>query len=246
MSDANFNDQLVAVVGYSGMGKSASLRNIRDQEKWYYFNCEAGKRLPFKNNFNRVVITDPYEVLNYFDELIANRDQVAGAIIDSGTFLMEMFETQYVLRSADTMKGWSHYQQFFKTLMQEKVAAFGKPVIIIFHVADTLDEKAMEMKVTIPVKGALAKNGLEAYFSTIVAAKKMEIKELEKFKSKMLTYTEDEKELGFKHVFQTRTTKTTLGERLRSPMGMFDRSDTFIDNDVQKVLDHLNEFYGQS
>ena len=45
------NDQLLMICGYSGTGKSRSLKNIRNQEKWLYLNCEAGKRLPFKNNF---------------------------------------------------------------------------------------------------------------------------------------------------------------------------------------------------
>lgn len=49
----------------------------------------------------------------------------------------------------------------------------------------------------------------------------------------MLDITEEEKELGFKHVFQTRLTKKSIGERLRSPMGMFSKEETYIDNDAQ-------------
>lgn len=36
------NDQLIAVVGYSSTGKSASLRNIKNQDRWVYLNCESG------------------------------------------------------------------------------------------------------------------------------------------------------------------------------------------------------------
>lgn len=241
----DINEQLILVVGYSTTGKSASLRNIRNQDRWVYLNCEAGKRLPFRNKFNSITITDPYEVWNYFDEAIANIDQVDGIIIDSMTFLMDMFETQYVLGAADTMKGWSNYQQYFKVLMQQKVASFKKPVIIIAHVRDDLDEKNMEIKTAVPIKGALKNNGVEAYFTTVVAAKKVPIKELEKYGNKMLTITEDEKELGFKHVFQTRLTAKTTGERLRAPMGMFSREQTYTDNDVQILLDHLHQFYEQ-
>lgn len=236
-------DQLVLIVGYSTQGKSASLRNIRNQDRWVYLGTEAGKRLPFKNNFNRVTITDPYEVIQFFDECIENKDDVDGIIIDSMTFLMDMYETQYVLASANTMAGWQNYQQFFKQIMQEKVALFGKPVIIIAHVKDELDEKNAEIKTTVPIKGALKNNGVEAYFTTVVAAKKVPIKELEKYGSSMLVITDEERELGYKHVFQTRITKGTTGERIRSPMGMFDRSETYIDNDAQVLLDHLNHFY---
>jgi hypothetical protein len=68
-------------------------------------------------------------------------------------------------------------------------------------------------------------------------------KELEKFSNGMLDITEDEKELKYKHVFQTRPTATTVGERIRSPMGMFTREQTYIDNDCQSLLDHLNQYY---
>lgn len=236
-------DQLILIVGYSTQGKSASLRNIRNQERWVYLGTEAGKRLPFRNKFMRVNITDPYDVIAYMDDCIANKDNVDGIIIDSMTFLMDMFETQYVIGSANTMAGWSAYQQFFKKVMQEKVAQFGKPVIIIAHVKDELDEKNMEMKVSVPIKGALKNNGVEAYFTTVVAAKKITIKELEAYGSKMLTITDEERELGYKHVFQCRITKGTVGERIRSPMGMFEKAETYIDNDAQLLLDHLAQFY---
>ncbi|MNN50710.1 hypothetical protein D3C81_1653100 [compost metagenome] len=101
----------------------------------------------------------------------------------------------------------------------------------------------MEMKTSVPIKGALKGNGVEAYFSTVVAAKKVELKLLDKYQSDLLIITDEDKELGYKHVFQTRPTKTTTGERIRSPMGMFSRDQTFMDNDAQLLLDHLNRYY---
>jgi hypothetical protein len=238
------NDQLILVAGFSGEGKSASLRHIRNQEKWMYLNCEAGKRLPFRNQFQNFRITDPYQVHEAFDHATYEATDTQGIIIDSSTFLMDMFESNYVLNSANTMQAWGAYAQFFKVLMQQKVTTFGKPVIVIAHLLDVLDEKSAEMRTSVPVKGSLKNNGIEAYFSTVVAAKKVAVKELEKFGSKMLVITDEERELGFKHVFQTRITKQTTGFRIRSPMGMFDKSETYIDNDCQVLLDHLTEFYG--
>lgn len=156
---------------------------------------------------------------------------------------MDMYETQYVLTAANGMKAWSEYNQFFKRLMQEKVVLFGKPVIFIAHVMDILDEKNMEMKTYVPVKGALKNQGAEAYFSTVVASKKLPIKELEKYNSDLLHITEEDQELGFKYVFQTRITKNSTGERIRSPMGLFTKQQTYMDNDAQILLDHLNNFY---
>lgn len=242
MSDLEVNDQLILIGGYSGTGKSASLRNIRDQEDWLFLNTEAGKRLPFKNKFQSHRITDPYQVHEAFDYGTGN-PAVKGIITDSLTFLMDMFESQYVLTASNTMKAWGDYNQFFKTLMQEKVTIFGKPAIFIAHLKDELDEKAMEMKTSVPIKGALKNNGIEAYFSTVVSAKKVTLKDIDKVTNNMLHITDEEKELGYKHVFQTRITKNTTGERIRSPMGMFSKEQTYIDNDSQLLLDHLDEFY---
>lgn len=248
MSDENQeavapNDQLIAVVGYSATGKSASLRNIPNQDRWVYLNCESGKRLPFKNKFNRVTVTDPLEVISYFQEAIDNRDDIDGIIVDSLTFLMEMYESQYVLKSANTMKAWGDYQQYFKTLLQDLVPKFGKPVIFIAHVKDETDEKTLDTKTFIPIKGALKGVGIEAYFSCIVSCKRLPLKELKDYTNDLLPITPDDEIQGYKHVFQTQLTKKTVGERIRGPMGLFTRAQTYIDNDCQLVLNKLHEFY---
>lgn len=240
----DMNDQLVLIAGYSGTGKSASLRNIRNQERWLYLNTEAGKRLPFQNQFLNKRISDPYEVFDYFDQAIEHKDKLDGIIIDSITFLMDMYESLYVIDSSNGQKAWSNFQQYFKTLMQNKVVLWGKPTIVTAHVKDTLDESRHEMSVTVPIKGALKNNGIEAYFSTGVSTKKMPLLELEKYGSDLLTITEEDEELGYKHVFQTRPTKATVGDRtIRSPMGLFSREQTYMDNDAQLLLEHLHSFY---
>jgi hypothetical protein len=207
-----------------------------------YLGTEAGKRLPFKNKFQNFRIDDPYQIHEAFD-FGTDNNKIDGIILDSITFGMDMFETQYVLTASDTMKAWSNYAQFFKVLMQAKVTRFGKPVIITAHLKDELDEKAMEMRTSVPIKGALKNNGVESYFSTVVAAKRMTLKDLEEYSSNLLTITDEDKDLGYKHVFQTRLTKKTIGERIRSPMGLFTKNQTFMDNDCQVLLDHLHEFY---
>lgn len=238
------NDQLVLISGKSGTGKSASLRNIRNQKRWMYLNCEAGKRLPFKNDFESHTITDPYQVHEGFDYATANISDYDGLIVDTSTFMMDMFETQYIVGAANTMQAWGAYAQFWKILMQQKVSLFRKPVLILAHTMDTLNEKAMEIETSVPVKGSLKNQGIEAYFSTVVSPKKMTLKELEGYKSDLLHIEEDDALLGYKHVMQTRLTKTTVGERIRSPMGLFTRDQTFIDSDAQLLLDHLKAFYG--
>lgn len=237
-----FNPHMILVCGYSATGKSMSLRNLEEQEKWFLLNTEAGKFPPFRHKFQHYRVSDPYQVMEAFD-VGKDKEDCKGIIVDSLTFLMDMFETQYVLTAPDTRKAWQDYQQFFKQLMQEKVVLFNKPTIFIAHVGDQLDEKEMARITAVPIKGALRGTGVEAYFSTVVASKRMPVKVLKDFQNDMLHITDEEEELGFKYVFQTRLTKDSLGERIRSPFGMFDKSQTYIDNDCQMLLNHLNEFY---
>lgn len=243
---SNGNKRLVLIAGESATGKSASLKDMRHQERGIYLGCEAGKDLPFRSNFNEQIVTDPYFVHQVFDLVNpggpdnANADYV---IIDSVTFLMDMFESVYVVGSANTMAAWGAYQQFFKTLMQDKVANSDKAVIMTAHTRRDLDEVKGEYITKVPVKGALQNEGIEAFFSTVVACKRMRIKEIEKYESDILRITDEEKEDGFKYVFQTRITKETTGERIRSPMGLFARNQPFMDNNAQLLLDHLHSFY---
>lgn len=243
--DLPFNDQMILIGGVSGAGKSAALRNIRNQHRWPYINTEAGKRLPFRNKFINVRINNPWDVYTVVEDAIANPDDCDGLIIDSSTFMMDMFESQFVLGQADTMKGWSNYAQFWKNLMQDKLVQFGKPVIVIAHVLETYDESSMSFKKSVPIKGALKNQGVEAYFSTVVEATKIPIKDLKDFDPELLSITEEERDLKFKHVFQTRLTAETVGTRIRSPMGMFSKSQTYMDNDAQLLLDHLHKFYDE-
>lgn len=237
-------DQLVLVCGESATGKSASLKEIRNQEAWVYMCTEAGKRLPFRHKFQVGNVTDPYEVPSTL-EWAASEDgaDIEGAIIDSMTFLMDMMETIYVIGSPNTQAAWGDYAQFFKNIMQRLVPLFARPVIVMAHTKKELNEALGRWEYSVPIKGALKNNGVEAYFSTVVVAKKIPLKELEGYKNDMLHITEDDILVGYKHVFQTRITKATTGERIRSPIGLFTVAQTFIDNDCQQLLDHLNAFY---
>ena len=238
------NNQLILVSGESGTGKSVSLRGIPldEQPEWFYLNCEAGKKLPFRNKFTSHTITDPYQVHEAFDYGTGNPN-VKGMIVDTATYLLDMFETLFIINSSNSQRGWQDFQQFWKLLMQQKVPLFEKPVIILAHTKTEYDEVNMVNRSVVPVKGALKNQGLESYFSTVVSTRKMEIKNLKDYANPLLNITDDEKDLGFKHVFQTRPTKQTIGDRVRTPIDMFDRAGTFMDNDVYKLLQHMNEFY---
>lgn len=241
----SINDHLVLVVGKSAAGKSASLMNLEDPTNVMYFNCEAGKRLPFASKFQTYTITDPHQIFEGFEaaELPAKAG-VHTIVVDSLTYLMDMYESLYVLNSPNTMKAWGDFAQYFKQLMQYYVAKSTKRVVFTAHTLDTLNEGEMVMETKVPVKGSLKNNGIESYFSVVIAAKKMSLKALDNYKSTLLHITPQEEALGFKYVFQTQLTKETVNERLRGPMGLFSAQETFIDNDIQQVFTRLEQYYG--
>lgn len=236
------NDQLVLVAGKSATGKSASLMGLKNPEGVMYLNCESGKRLPFKAKFKQFTITDPLQIYEAFQAAETMPD-VHTIVIDTLTYLLDMYESLYVLNSTNGMKAWGEFAQYFKNLMQVYVAKSTKNVIFLAHTSDTLNEGEMVMETKVPVKGSLKNNGLESYFSVILASKKVPIKALKDYGSDLLVITPEEEALGFKYVFQTKLTKETVNERLRGPLGMFDTKETFIDNNMQLVLDRLHAYY---
>lgn len=236
------NDNLVLIGGVSGAGKSACLRNLKDQEGVLYLNCEAGKKLPFRNKFMSKVITDPYHIFEGFI-WAESQPQIHTIVIDSLSFLMDMFVSVHIMNSADSRSQWQAYQEFFKELMQQKVASSTKNVIIITHIAEDLDEEKGIRTEQAVVKGGLKGTGVEAYFSLNVTARAMPIKELEKYPSEFLNITDDERDVGYKHVFQVRKTKETTGSRIRGPMGLFPQGTVYTDNCAQMLLDVVHDFY---
>lgn len=236
------NDHLVLICGKSATGKSTSLMGLKDPEGVMYLNCESGKRLTFKSKFKEFVCTDPLQIYEGFSAA-ENMPEIHTIVVDSLTMLMELFESVYVIGSANTMAQWGAYAQFFKNLMQQYVAKSSKNVIFIAHTQDTLNESEMVMETKSPVKGSLKGTGLEAYFSVVIYSKKVALKALKDFKSELLNITPEEEALGYKYVFQCRLTKETVNERIRGPIGLFDNKETFIDNNVQLVLNRLHEYY---
>ena len=239
------NDNLVLLVGKAANGKSASLRNIKNPEGVLYLNCEAGKKLPFRSKFIERVITDPIKHIPQMFTAAESKPEIHTIVLDSLTYLHDMYESKYVLTQANKMEGWSNFAQFFKYLMQDLVAKSTKNVIFTAHVKDDVTDE-MVRETSVPVKGSLKNNGIESYFSCVIAAKKKKLTDLEEYKSDLLTITPQEEALGFKYVFQTMITKDTVNERLRGPMGLFAANETFIDNDMQLVLDRLHEYYGDA
>tara|TARA_Y100000389_G_C17414238_1_gene492736 strand:- start:555 stop:1274 length:720 start_codon:yes stop_codon:yes gene_type:complete len=238
------NNNLVLLCGKSATGKSASLQMLKDPEGVMYLNCENNKKLPFRSKFQEFTITDPTDVPDAIDSVQDNK-KIHTIVIDSLTYLMDMFESTKVLTSTNTMKAWGQYAQFMKNMMAQNVANSNKNIIFIAHTSDIFNESEMVNETMVKVKGSLMNTGVESYFSTVIGCKKVPLKNLETYKSDLLSYNDEEKLLEYKYVYQTKLTKDTVNERIRSPMRMWDTQETFIDNNLQHILDRLHEYYDE-
>ena len=237
------------ICGLSGSGKSTSLRTLKNQPKTLYLNCDGGKDIPFANQLKNVVVNDPLKVLEYYKRIEKDKSRVfETVVIDTISFLMDMYEHKYVSNATNGMKAWAEYHNYFKSLMYNHVAKTYVNTVFLGHLDTYLNEETGVMMSSVPVKGALKKVGIEAFFTTVLEAKTIKLSELQNHidstgTSPLLNITEDEELSGYKHVFQTRIVKTSTGSRVKSPWGMFNRAETYIDNDVQMVLDRMDEFY---
>jgi len=238
------NDKLLLIVGKSATGKSRALKNLKNPSGVLYLNCESGKKLPFKSGFKEHIISDFRLVANAF--IWAEKPEQANIhtiVVDSLTYWLDMVESQLVLTSANTQQAWGQFAQTFKNLMQVQVATSTKNVIFLAHTKDEVNETEMVREVFVPVKGALKNQGIESYFSQVISTKKVQLRDLEEYTNPLLTITDRERKLGYKHVFQTMVTEKTVNERIRGPEDLFTDAETFIDNDAQLVLDRLNQYY---
>ncbi len=238
------NKNIVLIMGPPNTGKSSSLRNLK-QESMVYLNTDM-KELPFKSKFKvNIEVPDAIDILDYIREIESNPD-VTGAVLDTLTFLMAMYERQYVVPFAGSKKGqaaWGDYGNFYRELIHA-IKSGTKNYAIFAHQETKLNETSMAMDTTVPIKGAVGKIGVEADFTTILSTKQIPVSKLEGIENDLLTITDDEREDGVKYVFCTRINKDFTGEKMRSAMGLWNRNELFIDNDLALVFDRLKKYYG--
>lgn len=238
------NKNVVLVMGKPNTGKSTSLRNL-PQESMAYFNTDL-KEIPFRDRFAASVeIATATDILDYINEVEA-QPEITGVVLDTLTFLMQMYERQFVVPFAGTKTGqaaWGDYGNFYRNLVHA-IKAGTKNYAILAHEASEYNEQSLRTDSFVPIKGAVGKVGVEADFTTILSTKQMPVKVLEQHPNKLLTITDAEREDGVKYVFQTRITKESAGEKMRSAMGLWNRDELYIDNDLALVFARLNEFYG--
>ena len=235
------NNHIVLVMGKPNTGKSTSLRNLKNQESMIYLNTDL-KALPFKSKFLKTIdVADAMDVIGYIQQ-IEEVPTVTGAVLDTLTFLMSMYERQYVLNATNTQKAWGDYGNFYRDFIHA-IKSGTKDYAILAHEDTILNEQTMQMESKVPVKGSVGKTGVEADFTTILSTKEISVKKLEAYQNDLLHITDEEREDGVKRVFCTRISKEFIGDKTRSAMGLWKRNELFIDNNLDQVFTRLREYY---
>lgn len=235
------NKNIVLIMGKPNTGKSTSLMSLTNQNRMVYMNCDL-KALPFRDTFlKNVEVADAMDVLSYVTS-IEQQEGVDGAVLDTLTFLMSMYERQYVATATNGQAAWGAYANFYKELIHA-IKAGTKDYAIFAHADTTLNEQEMQYETRIPLKGSVAKTGVEADFTTILGTRRIPLKQLEGHANDLLHITDEEKEDGSKCVFVTRVTKETVGDKMRSAMGLWKRNELYIDNNLDHVFKRLKEYY---
>ncbi len=204
----------VLVMGRSGSGKSASLRNI--SETAFVVNVNR-KPLPFKNNENlKVMNCDEY--LKIKGSLKAAYDKgIKVAVIDDAGYLM----TSKFMDGHRQAKGNSQFDLYneiadnFYSLIKSISAELPEDMIVIVTMHEEMNDMGYSKPKTI---GKLLddKVCIEGMFTIVLHAMK----------------------LDGKYVFATNTDGLDV---TKSPIGMFE--ETYIDNDLQLVINRIREYY---
>lgn len=234
------NNRVVLCTGKPASGKSASLLKAKDDPGVIYLNTDL-KDLPFKAKFKELKLTDPLMIHQACAE-IEKMDDVHTVVLDTMTFLMDMYESQYVQRATNTMKAWGDYAQFYKKFMHD-IKSSSKNWIIFAHTKDVYNEAELVTEIKVPVKGSVGHTGVEADFTTIIGSKKVPLTKLTE-ENDLLHITPREEAMGFKYVFQTFIDKDTVNDKMRSAMGLWEDNEKYIDNDILLVTKRLEEYYG--
>ncbi len=204
----------VLVMGRSGSGKSASLRNI--SETAFVINVNR-KPLPFKNNDNlKIMNCDEY--LKIKSGLKAAYEKgIKVAVIDDAGYLM----TNKFMDGHRQAKGNSQFDLYneiadnFYNLVKSISVDLPEDMIVIVTMHEEMNDMGYSKPKTI---GKLLddKVCIEGMFTIVLHALK----------------------LDGKYVFATNTDGLDV---TKSPIGMFE--ETYIENDLQLVVNKIREYY---
>lgn len=216
-------DKTMLVVGDSGFGKTTALRTLPLGET-IYINVDK-KTIPFNSSalYKHVKLESTGQLINGL--IAAEEDpQAKYIVIDTLTFLGDLFFTEQIENSANKMEGWGKYKSYINQIIDMGKSS-NKHYIFLAHAQDVYDEKELITKTFAKIQGSLKGGGLEAHFTFV-------------FYAKVLTDADGMPQ----YKFQTNKTKGSTGVSAKTPMGCF--SEAYIDNDVMFAMNTIDTFYG--
>ncbi len=217
------NQKIFLVIGSSGSGKTSSLRNM-PLEKTVLINTELKSMLPFRGHARlkkHWLLNDIHKLMMGL-ELLEKDPDIEYIVLDSLSYLMNMYELQVVKTAVDSRGAWGYYGDFYKNIIM-LIKKSSKNWVILCHPKEVFDEKAGEIRVSAAIKGSLS--GLvEADFNVVA-------------------YTDvSANEEGMPlYRFLVKKTKESLSKSVKSPFDMFDEAYTK-SNDVMEVFEAITNY----
>lgn len=205
--------RLVLVLGASGNGKSASLRNFPDAE-YSLFNT-LGKTLPFKSKKKFIATTDYKELKQYLIQA-SQTDREAIVIDDAGYLIVEQFMAGHSGGKGNAIfELYNSLADNFYGLLRFIVTQLPANKIVYITMHEEVDEFGNIKPKTIG-KMLDEKVNIAGLFTVVLHAKK----------------------LDGKYVFRTQSDGFDV---TKSPMGMFDNE--YIENDLYDVHKKIKAYY---
>lgn len=217
------NKKMVLIVGSTGTGKTTSLRNL-PLEKTAYIDVDRKsiKAFPNMDKFRQ------WAKLDYIDHVLPGIDALEAdpnieyVVIDTLSFMLDMFVAQKVDTAADTREAWGQYKKFYKELIH-KIKSGTKSYIILAHDKSSYNEQSMEIKTQAYAQGSIF-GQVEADFAVVAYTHK---------------YVGEDGLPAYG--FLVGPTKETLALSAKSPMGMFTEP-LIKNNDVQLLLEAIDAY----
>ncbi len=208
--------QIVLVLGTSGTGKSASMRNLK-KEECLVFNT-ANKLLPFKSDLKTINLREENAVARYSDikgYINKYKDKCKTYIVDDAQFLMA-----FELMSRANEKGYEKFTEIAKhwaDLMEYIGGYTPEDVIVYFLMHNEYDNTNGTYKAK-TVGKMIDQYVSPESLATIVLGTKVE---------------------QGKYTF---TTQNSGSDTIKTPIGMFNELE--IDNDLKMVDATIRKYYG--
>lgn len=212
----------ILVVGASGTGKTASLRNL-EPEKTFYINV-SGKPLPFPNKkWTNLLATDKTSKIIEALTEVNKREEIDTVVVDDAQYIMA---NEFLSRAKE--KSYEKFNDignnFFLLLKETAKLRDNLKVIFLWHSDHDTDASGKRI-VKAKTVGRLTDQyiNVEGYFTIVLFTDVVR------------------KEKKNHYGFMTQTDGQTTA---KTPMGMF--TEEFIENDMKSVLESIEKFYSQN